>query len=62
MQPRSQDFLGLRGTQESLGNGVGTNVILLQQYYIHNNKRDVLRRQSRDTNRKIKRSVYCQYG
>ena len=26
------------------------------------NKRSVLRRQSRDTNRNIKRSVYCQYG
>ena len=25
-------------------------------------KRSVLRRQSRDTNRNIKRSVYCQYG
>ena len=25
-------------------------------------KRSVLRRQSRDTNRTIKRSVYCQYG
>ena len=25
------------------------------------NKRSVLRRQSRDTNRNIKRSVYCQY-
>ena len=27
-----------------------------------NIKRSVLRRQSRDTNRNIKRSVYCQYG
>ena len=26
------------------------------------NQRSVLRRQSRDTNRNIKRSVYCQYG
>ena len=26
------------------------------------NRRSVLRRQSRDTNRNIKRSVYCQYG
>ena len=26
------------------------------------NKRSVLRRQSRDTNQNIKRSVYCQYG
>ena len=26
------------------------------------NKRSVLRRQSRDTNRNIKRSVYYQYG
>ena len=25
-------------------------------------KRSVLRKQSRDTNRNIKRSVYCQYG
>ena len=25
-------------------------------------KRSVLRRQSRDTNQNIKRSVYCQYG
>ena len=26
------------------------------------NKRSVLRRQSRDTNRNMKRLVYCQYG
>ena len=26
------------------------------------NKRSVLRRQNRDRNRNIKRSVYCQYG
>ena len=26
------------------------------------NKRSVLRRQGRDTNRNTKRSVYCQYG
>ena len=26
------------------------------------NKRSVLRRQSRDTNRNIERSIYCQYG
>ena len=37
-------------------------------YYLPNlsiyimNKRSVLRRQSRDTNRNAKRSVYCQYG
>ena len=30
--------------------------------YIDHNKRSVLRRQSRDTNRNTKRSVYCQYG
>ena len=30
-------------------------------YNITSNKRSVLRRQSRDTNRNIKRSVYCQY-
>ena len=30
-----------------------------QMFY---NKRGVLHRQSRDTNRNIKRSVYCQYG
>ena len=29
---------------------------------IYVNKRSVLRRQSRDTNRNTKRSVYCQYG
>ena len=29
---------------------------------INCSKRSVLRRQSRDTNRNIKRSVYCQYG
>ena len=28
----------------------------------YRSKRSVLRRQSRDTNRNIKRSVYCQYG
>ena len=30
--------------------------------YYSINKCSVLRRQSRDTNRNIKRSVYCQYG
>ena len=30
--------------------------------YSYYNKRSVLRRQSGDTNRNIKRSVYCQYG
>ena len=34
--------------------------IFQNELYI--NKRSVLRRQSRDTNRNIKRLVYCQYG
>ena len=34
-------------------------VILLHSY---DNKRSVLRKQSRDRNRNIKWSVYCQYG
>ena len=36
---------------------VGVHILIL---FI--NKLSVLRRQSRDTNRNIKRSVYCQYG
>ena len=32
------------------------------QLYIEDNKRSVLRRRSRDTNRNIKRSVYCRYA
>ena len=46
--------------------------VRLRHLYLHNNtsygwmgygyKRSVLRRQSRDANRNIKWSVYCQYG
>ena len=34
----------------------------IENDFITYNKRSVLRRQSRDTNRNINRSVYCQYG
>ena len=34
--------------------------VLLGRVPCNGNKRSVLRRQSRDTNRNIKRSVYCQ--
>ena len=34
----------------------------LRKHKLLLNKRSVLRRQSRDTNRNTKRSVYCQYG
>ena len=37
---------------------LGTNVELYSKF----NKRSVLRSQSRDTNRNVKRSVYCRYG
>ena len=41
---------------------VGTSwEFVLSSIYIYN-KRSVLRRQSRDTNRNTKRSMYCQYG
>ena len=53
----------IRGTmnRESPSNGV-SNIFYMVKTKIHLNKRSVLRRQSRDTNRNIKRSVYCQYG
>ena len=37
-------------------------IVVCLYYNDYSSKRSVLRRQSRDTNRNIKRSVYCQYG
>ena len=37
-------------------------LICISRLVLYINKRSVLRRQSRDTNRNIKMLVYCQYG
>ena len=60
-QHRTMTFFGASKPSPS------TNYRMVNRGYtedtgIKSHKRSVLRRQSRDTNRNIKRSVYCQYG
>ena len=43
-------------------NKINNTTIKILKLYTYIYKRSVLRRQSRDTSRNIKWSVYCQYG
>ena len=58
-------FKKLRAHYFSKGLGrapLKVNMQFKVKYKVKINKRSVLRRQSRDTNRNRKRSVYCRYG